>query len=556
VNNPVVVNSNGNSIGFTAPQGITAAAAATLNTRSVSPAEASAQAKSIAIQERITDLIAHPVAIDGNRALYMGIAQVSVSPGSRTREGYACEVTVRAELMANPKDASGTTQVSVFGMFPQARSQTLDLAYSKRSQFQLLMNLAMQYAAVGQEANGKAVLDYVKRLEKDVDTRSSLPVLVPNSDGTQVTYRFDPSLQALGDPAANKSKPANILHATSVPVLLALACDKEEVTPTSLMRLRMTTRWVPLEKRHWAKKYMVDWWHKAYANQDARYSDERILNNAKQLDEIVSLMYEHAGNLGKSGDIQNQNLRDAVVTRYRILEPRVSGNLITRSMPMPWKEKEKPPVIQAPLIVNLSPTAISQANISPQFAIRLQHFGEAPAATAFKVYLGGQEAQSTAYSGGKDGILTAAFQQIPQLPSGDVDLLVIRPDTSLSAAIRVQVQPLKPALVPEPPLAVGDFTPSVGHLYATTSLLVTGTSFAKADGTAAIKAVSVGGRDCTFEVISSTLVKVKVPAWRTKPTALPSPPDEIASALTFTDGKKVVTTTNLVKFQSSDIIDK
>jgi hypothetical protein len=51
-------------------------------------------------------------------------------------------------------------------------------------------------------------------------------------------------------------------------------------------------------------------------------------------------------------------------------------------------------------------------------------------------------------------------------------------------------------------------------------------------------------------------VKVKVPAWRTKPTALPSPPDEIASALTFTDGKKVVTTTNLVKFQSSDIIDK
>lgn len=736
VSNPVVVNSNGNNIGFTPAGGLNSVAATAMaNTRSISPAEAAAQAKSIAIQERITDIIAHPISIDGDRALYMGLAQVSVSPGSRTRQGYACEVTVRAELIhagplhadaeeariraeaaakkarvqsdKNPpeipvvpppaagaipleeppsspdfsttangdpdpaatassdpehlsrgrpvalppnasgvvlpfstvapfsasgvelpptppketappsdfkKDRSGTPiggapttivtttttnasgtastttttvkddlggllgtggeggdrQVSIFGMFPQARSQTLDLAYSKRHQFQLLMSLAMQYAAVGQEANGKAVLDYVKRLEKDVDTRSSLPVLVPNSDGTQVTYRFDPSLQALGDPAADKSKPANILHATSVPVLLALACDKSEVKPNTKLRLRMTTRWVPIQKRHWAKKYMVDWWHKAYANQDARYSDSDILNNAGRLDKVTRLIEDNDGHLVSSG---NTNLRNAIHTRYRILEPRVSGNLIDRSMARYWIKEEPPKPAPIPAIINLSPATLSQANTAPHFALRLQNFGDDPREGEFRAYLGGKPADDIDYSTGKDGILIATFSALNPLPEGEVDLLIIRnqpavaetPTTpgqkaaSFTAAAKVKIQALKPSPKPEADLAGKEATPATGHLYATTSLFVKGVSLAKADGTVAVKAVTVSGRDCAFEVISPTLMKVSVPAWGAKPTPVPTgaaaTAAKIEDVITFTDGKTITTTSNKVAFLPTDITD-
>lgn len=237
------------------------------------------------VMENILRQMSDPQRWTENRRVFMGMTQVSVSPGWRTREGYVCEVQVHPRYAKSKKLAEsecqeksenlnssrtsdlselpgmmGThgNQPSIFAAFPLAEAQSLDMAYSGRQQFDLMAKVAAQYVAAGQTAKADLVLKYMRKLEQDVQTRSLLPVVVPSSDGTQITYRFDPSLQALGQPESIKTKPAMLMHPTSIPALVILICEEAELKDYDSITLQTSTRWVPSQFRHPAKRYLFD----------------------------------------------------------------------------------------------------------------------------------------------------------------------------------------------------------------------------------------------------------------------------------------------------------
>ena len=101
---------------------------------------------------------------------------------------------------------------------------------------------------------------YNKLTQQNVATRNAFPVVVPSSQGSDVTYRFDPELQALAVPSSTDSGPGLVLQPSSFPALIVIICDEEDLVTWDSIHANVTTRWIPMEKRNWAKKVFVDWW--------------------------------------------------------------------------------------------------------------------------------------------------------------------------------------------------------------------------------------------------------------------------------------------------------
>jgi hypothetical protein len=292
-----------------------------------------------------------------NRVLFLGVGTVSVSPGWRTRQDYVCEVQVQPNYIDQDGKRIETEAPGVVSAFPFVESQVLDLQFSQRRQFQLLLDLAGAYAASGQTASAQLLLNYMRRYQRDVATRSALPVVVPSSDGTQLTYRFDPALQAVDDPGAKRGAPASLLQPNNIPVLVLLSCTKEEVIKYPQVGFRTSVRWLRATKRHWANQVAVDWWKKGYIR-GTRYTSDEHYQNALVFDRVFTLARWFKSNFA-SPDIAADAEAGALVfsqetnqmhsftrlqefrNRFRTLETLARGVNLSDELPLPLPFIEK-----------------------------------------------------------------------------------------------------------------------------------------------------------------------------------------------------------------------
>jgi hypothetical protein len=86
------------------------------------------------------------------------------------------------------------------------------------------------------------------KVQQDIATRTMLPMVVPNSNGREVTYRFDPGLQALVDPGNRKKGSGMILQANSVPALIVIMTDRQSLKCYPNLHFELHTRWIPKKK--------------------------------------------------------------------------------------------------------------------------------------------------------------------------------------------------------------------------------------------------------------------------------------------------------------------
>jgi hypothetical protein len=260
------------------------------NSFQISPAQAITLAASAKTKENLLAFLADPLGqgiISANQVLYLGVGTVSVSPGTRTARDYICEVQARPSYRCkDPTNAVQGQGPSVISAYPFAEGQVLDLQYSKQRQFQFMMDLAAAYAGAGNTAGAQLMFNHVKRMQKDVATESFAPAVIPSSDGTQLTYRFDPSLFAIGRPSVWKSGPEDRLQPVNIPILVLMACEKSEIVEHSEVGFDVNVRWIPKESRHWAQKLAVDWWKRGKVV-DKRFDANINFERAKAADRIL-----------------------------------------------------------------------------------------------------------------------------------------------------------------------------------------------------------------------------------------------------------------------------
>lgn len=222
------------------------------------------------VSKTVLNKFSNPEGAASNYVMFMGLAQVSVSPGWRTQKDYFCEIQMRpvyakrggdgrvyssleVNRLGQPYESGtvgGIEQPSVFSAFPLLDAQVLDQSFTEDRQADILLEFAGQAFAAGEKASGRFLLEQHRKMTQNVKTRSALPLLVPSSDGMQLTYRFDPALHAVEEPGVLKSKPANLLKANSVPTLFVLACQKSELEYWSHVNITVSTRFIPAKKRH------------------------------------------------------------------------------------------------------------------------------------------------------------------------------------------------------------------------------------------------------------------------------------------------------------------
>ena len=106
----------------------------------------------------------------------------------------------------------------------------------------------VQLAAAGEKQAARNVGRYIKRIEQDVATANALPVVVPSSNGSFVSYRFDPTLHALERPELPTTRPNMLLKPMSIPALVVIVCHEDDLKRFKTIRLHSSTRWVPRDK--------------------------------------------------------------------------------------------------------------------------------------------------------------------------------------------------------------------------------------------------------------------------------------------------------------------
>lgn len=288
-------------------------------------------AKDALMAGKMLDMMSDPRRYARNTYVFTALTQVAVTPGWRTKFSYACEVQVRPRYLTGPDSDDGATcdqghrdQPTVFAAFPLAEARVIDMAFGERRQFQLILQLAAQFLAAGKTASANAIYNYIKRVERDVATRTPLPTIIPSSDGTEITYRFEPALQAQGNPSQRGTSPQMVLNPTAIPALVILVCHKSELKNYTHLGIETTARWLPSEKRHLGKKIFWDW---------LRYG--RMLDTREKLDQRTQIA-------GIMGDAQNalcsfsrekswelSHLRD----RFNTLAPLFGGRRLISEIP-------------------------------------------------------------------------------------------------------------------------------------------------------------------------------------------------------------------------------
>lgn len=209
-------------------------------------------------------------------AIHFAIVQVSCNPGWRTRENYIADVsatceyyqsetttgnsetrrtssgqlplkvqTVEDESEPHVVSAPGHTPL-VFSVLPLIDAQTLELQNSERRLTELAASLSAAYPTAAANLKGRDLMQFVKQFQKDTQTVTPRTVSNSYSSGPTFGFRMMPSLTALKDPARSGSKPANILQATSFPVLVTVVVSNADVArlKADSVRVSIANRWL------------------------------------------------------------------------------------------------------------------------------------------------------------------------------------------------------------------------------------------------------------------------------------------------------------------------
>lgn len=271
-------------------------------TVTLSPEQVDTIAASAFINKEVMNLFSFPVGASDQYVMFFGLAQVNVSPGWRTQKDYYCEVQMRPVYAGfdgsryyRSYEVGGYEQPMVFSAFPLLKAQVLDLQHHEERQADMILSFAGAAAAAGNTQSAKFLLNYHKKLTQDVKTRNALPLLVPSSDGTQLTYRFDPGLQAVEDPSSIRSKPANVLNATSVPTLFVVVCEREELARWSHINILVNTRFAPQDRRHFLVQAVYDLPRFTYFKGIRRSNLQRLktARSYTHLADFINFLYDY-----------------------------------------------------------------------------------------------------------------------------------------------------------------------------------------------------------------------------------------------------------------------
>jgi hypothetical protein len=159
-------------------------------------------------------------------------------------------------------DSSST--LSLVAAFPFTESQVFDLQSSYRNQLNLLLNLAGTYVQAGYSVDANVLINYVKQVQKDLSTRTAFPTVIPGVEANMLTYRFDPEATAMTDPTETEPSAGHLLLPTSIPVMILVECDKQDLERWPELSADIETRWIPRENRsfwpdtgYWLTHYRI-----------------------------------------------------------------------------------------------------------------------------------------------------------------------------------------------------------------------------------------------------------------------------------------------------------
>jgi len=264
-----------------------------------------AQAAMIGSNAKISELLIRQMANPKQRLftnphyqIHFVIVQVSCNPGWRTRENYIADVSATTEYYATDAPSAhsrepvedGKETVSfesdserkvtpgwpksvdqdgfrprVFSVLPLIDAQTLELLNSERRFTQLAASISAAFPTAAANLKGRDIMQFVKQFQKDTQTVTPRTVANSYSSGAIFGFRLMPSLTALKDPARSGSKPANILQATTFPVLVTVVTSRKDATKLKAdsVRVRIANRWLlndrPPFKEVWRRIGLPMW---------------------------------------------------------------------------------------------------------------------------------------------------------------------------------------------------------------------------------------------------------------------------------------------------------
>ena len=213
------------------------------------------------IAEMLLKFLAHPEDLPKNRRVLLGVTQVSCQPGSRTRENYIADVNVALYYMDDDgKSSVNDKEVffpSAWAVLPLLDAQQLDLRSSQRNQFQLGLDLALAMYAQGITGNAGVLVNYLKKKESDMVSRSVIPLAASYTDSGSFGFQILPAFQAIGDPAKAYDHATDRLQPMSFPVVVVLLVDTDDLMQADSkgtkkpkwtnIRADVRSRWIPIK---------------------------------------------------------------------------------------------------------------------------------------------------------------------------------------------------------------------------------------------------------------------------------------------------------------------
>jgi hypothetical protein len=381
------------------------------------------QAALIGENAKITELLGRTMAHPQERLftnpefeIHFAIVEVSCNPGWRTQENYIADVSATCEYyqtndakpddpaIADPKDGGiplspprdedygkvvgyySDRKPVVFSVLPLLDAQTLELQNSNRQLIQLAADVAAAYPSAAANLKGRDLIQFVKQFQSDVQTVTPKTVANSYSSGSTFGFRLMPSLTALKDPARKGSPAANILQATSFPVLVTIVANRKDLAKlgANSVRVNISNRWLlndrPPAKEIWRRIGLPMW--REYTEDRVKFAKD--VGHAKvdifDLKRVVRTMT----NGGKYDDAVATLDRDFIELQHKIIGSTRSIFCFPPPTSKRRDENQNPGnvVKNAPVIRFVLPNTIIKKGNVTLFINGLNFFGLKPGVTA------------------------------------------------------------------------------------------------------------------------------------------------------------------------------
>jgi hypothetical protein len=489
------------------------------------------------VQEMLLRFLTHPKGFDPDLQLFWGVVQVSCNPGWLTKEGYIADVNVTAEYVMTATafiaemdrlkkpltlcernrllkrgyitsredpapEALGAGEVhpEVFSVFPLIEAQVLDVKNSQRRQVAWMNTLAGALAQSGFTGEAKIVTDQVSRLSFDAASKDPLPVISSYASSSDFGYRIQPAFTALEDASDKGSEVSKVLNPVAFPALVLFACRKSDIRLWPEIALEVNSRWIPMERRPWYKRWFLDWWLYRYGFE---LTNVRRIELAEGFDLISGL--KHVGSTEASKAAREVRMR------YPYMDSLLFGRMMRLKIPV-----DPAPAVK---ITGVEPRS-GWVNAELALTVTGTGFARHKLPIVESVTVGGR-ACSVRVLG--DGVLVAMLPAAPTTTAFlgmKYSVTVATPEGASTVADAIELFPAgkrsnQPAPEPPPP-HIASVTPTAGWSNGETVLVLRGKGF-KSSGEDAVKKVLVGGRECPSVTVSEEVVIAVAPAWSNTP---------------------------------------